>query len=545
MGKRLAMLFIIISLANLSLAAGYANSDREWGSGISGRLYRSGTLTNGEYMVKAIEFQAPVPGYKDSKGKIVPYSPVEPSVSLEIYKNGSLLSKIFLNLQNDYYIDPDYELRVSATGFLDKNDAGWVVEYYNPWAEISIQKRGRPKLDVSIGLDPDKTMYYAGEVVLAEVTITNNGEAFAQNVEANLKIDRMILLSGIPGELHQSYDKIETGDSRTFKVRLSVPDVTDEITMNLIATTRSYDVKDLENRSEYSKPLVASVRMITLSKAFRDRIYLKDSDIVRITVANSGTHDAHNIHVRDALNENFELTSYAPLQWDIPLLKPGEERSMTYIIRPLSANINGFTIPAAHAQFTVEDKQYDVSTTTGTLVVNGPQLVLNKAVNRSVVNVSDDITVSVVVSNVGNAGTTAEIDDSLPDDVTFINGSLNLPPTFMEANTNYGFSYVIRMENEGNITLPPFIVNYTDVALKGTMRLRLSSNTSEISVVKAEANETRTLSTTQMPSGQTQPAVQEPSISAVQKTPGFDATMVIFVGTIAAALICKYKNWNR
>lgn len=553
MGRGLVILFIAAWWINLSSAATFSESDIQWASGASGTLYRGNTLTNDEYMVKAIEFHSPVPGFKDSDGNIVPLSSVEPSVLLEIYKNGTLLRQIVLDLQSDYYIDPDYEVKVSATGFPGKNAREWVFEYYNPWATISIQKRGHPRLDVTIGLDPDKTTYYAGEVITAKVTITNGGDAFAKNVDADLNIDRLRLLSGISGDLHRNYIKIEKGESKDFEVKLDVPDIVDEITINLSASTKSYDMKELEYISAGSKSITASVRLVTIYKAFRDRIYLKDIDVVRITVTNSGMHDAYDIHVNDSVNENFELKPNISLQMDIPLLRPGEESSMTYLIKPIEADINGFTIPAAFARFTVNNKQYIVSTTTSTLVVNGPKLVLNKTVNKSVVNISEDVKVTVSIKNVGNAGTSAVVKDSLPEKVNFLNGSLNLPSTFMEVNIPYGFSYVIQMNEEGNVTLPPCLVNYTDVALSGTIRSKLSSEINEITVINQstainQSNVTPTPETSESneSTNKTQPSAQGTGETSMPSEPaptpmtsGLNIMLAIIVFIIASACMRK------
>jgi hypothetical protein len=129
MKKYVPILIIILWSAALASAASFSPNDIEWAVAVSGTLYKGNTLTNGQYMVKAVELSSPVPGVKDINGNIVPETDVDPSVLLEIYKNGVLTKTIIMALQSEAYIDPDYEVRVSATGFTAKNAKEWVYEY--------------------------------------------------------------------------------------------------------------------------------------------------------------------------------------------------------------------------------------------------------------------------------------------------------------------------------------------------------------------------------------------------------------------------------
>lgn len=68
MKRYLAALIIILWSINLASAASFSPNDIEWAAAVSGTLYKGGTLTNGLYMVKAVELSSPVPGVKDING---------------------------------------------------------------------------------------------------------------------------------------------------------------------------------------------------------------------------------------------------------------------------------------------------------------------------------------------------------------------------------------------------------------------------------------------------------------------------------------------
>jgi len=266
--------------------------------------------------------------------------------------------------------------------------------------------------------------------------------------------------------------------------------------------------------------------------------------VVRVTVANGGEFDAFNINLTDSLNDNFELKSDSPMHWEIPSLKPGLDWSTTYTIKPLETNLKGFIIPAVTAQFTVINKQYNTSSDSPSVIVNGPKIILNKTVNKQTVNKSEDITVTVSINNSGNVGTRAEVKDYIPDSVSLVSGSTTLDSIFLEAGTPQGFSYIIRLNTEGTIELPAAVANYTGVEYRGTVRSALSSDRPVINVVDPTKITLNNNSNPNISDGQTQgnipvtlpdttPASEAPEITPTPVTsfvnPFFTIIALVFV----------------
>ncbi|KCZ70976.1 hypothetical protein ANME2D_03005 [Candidatus Methanoperedens nitroreducens] len=489
-GKGLEMriyiaVIVILWSVNLASAAGFNTEEIQWGAGVTGTLYRDGTLTNGEYTIKVMEFTSHVQGVKsiqDKTIKIVPENPVEPMVYLEVYKNGTFIRDVVLNMVNDIYTDPDYEFRVSAVEFPSKSATEWVMEYYNPWAKISLQKRGKPDFEVTFKFTPDRTTFFNGETVIASITLKNKGEAFAKNVDVNLDAVPLKPWAGEISKLHKYYSKIEKDESQSFEVALIVPELLGEQEFNFSTNKKFYDAKGIEYRVTNSTPITVSPRLINISKAIKDRVYLKDTSTVLLTVSNRGTFDIYNIHLNDTMHENFELRSNTSLEWNIPVLRVGEEWSTIYSVRPLEASLSGYTVPAATAQFTVNNRQYNASSQTTTVVVNGPKIILNKTVSKSVANISEFVNVTVKISNIGNIGTRFEVKDSLPDSVSVARGSISLTG-WSDHDSVQEFNYTIRMNREGEALLPAAVLNYTNVEYRGTARSVLSSDNPVITVV--------------------------------------------------------------
>ena len=483
----LALILIILLSVNIASVAAFSPNDIEWDTAKTGKLYKSGTLTHGEYMVKAVQFASAVPGVKDINENIVPETDVDPSVLIEIYKNNVLIKDLIMTTTSEAYTDPDYEVKVSTTGFTLKNAKEWVYEYYNPSVSVSIQLRAKPKIEVTVKTDKTTYTSYKDQIITATVTVKNTGKAFAKNVDVNLNVGELKLRGGDTSQFHQYHYKMENGASNEFSVILVVPQLIDEKSYTLSADAKGYDLKELEYKAATgSATLKVSPQQnfFTLSKSVsKDRIYLSNTIVVRVTVATSGMFDVHDIQINDSMSDNFKLKSNTLFKWDIPLLKPGDERTYTYSIQAIETNINGFTLPKASATFTANNKQYSESSDLPSVIVNGPKIVLNKTVDKSVVNITEYVTVNVTINNVGNIATKAEVKDTFPEGVSLVSGSTFLEGLYLELNTPRTFSYTMRMDTAGNITLPAAVANYTGIDYKGTVRAALSSERPNITVI--------------------------------------------------------------
>ncbi|GFO96480.1 NAD-dependent epimerase/dehydratase [groundwater metagenome] len=319
------------------------------------------------------------------------------------------------------------------------------------------------------------------------------------------------------------------------------------------ADAKGTDIKDIDSKAAGTASITVapSQYFFTISKAVRDRMYLQNTAVVTIDIGNNGIYDIHDIHINDSLDENFELKSNTSFHWDIPVLKPGEEWGTTYSIKPLETNLDGFTIPAATAQFTVNNKPFSASSNTPKIVVNGPKPIINKTVDKQTVNISEYVTVTVSVNNRGNIGTRFEVKESLPDSVSLTAGSTSLA-NWSDPNTVLGFSYTIRMNKEGKIELPSAVSNYTNVEYRGTTRAVLSSGKPVITVIdpskvkpasSSVPASNGSVNTYPPPSpGITASPPPTKSVEPTPVTPGFGSIFALIVLLFATAIRRNYST---
>lgn len=546
-------LVVLIILLSANLAAAYAPGDMEWAAGVSGTLTSGSTLINGEYKLKAVQFPSAVPGIRDINRNLVPETAVEPFVLIEVYKNGVLLNTVLMDMHSDPYIDPDNEIRITATDFPATNSYVWIYDFYSPWATISIQKRGLPEFDVSVTTDKYGYTSYDDTTITATATVKNRGYARANFVDLNLNIGDLQLRGGGTSQLHQQYITLEAGASQSFSVILEVPKLIDQKSYTFSVDAKGHDIKDLEFKANSTSSIVILPKpvetRITISKTMKDRIYLQDPAIVSINIGNGGIYEIRNINVTDSINDHFELKSNTSLQWDIPVLKPGQEWGTTYFIKALDTSFSGFSIPNAKATFTLNNQSYNIHSWTNAVVVYGPKITLEKTVNKPIVNPGEDVIVTVSINNLGNTVAYVSVNDSLPVGVSLVNGTTSIDSTSLGLNTPETFSYTIRLNKEGEIKLPSAVAKYTGFDDSGMKRSELNSQMPLITVINPGEVTSAFIETpvpsptlmppketiaTPLPSNTPEPPLNIPEPTPTPKIPGFNIILAFIVLIIVA-----------
>ena len=345
--------------------------------------------------------------------------------------------------------------------------------------------------------------------------MTNKGDAIARNVDVTLNIDELKLRGGTTDQLHQIYMELKKGESKSFEVILIVPDLLDQKSYDFNVDTKSFDVKNLEYKSAGKASIIVAIKQdyFTVSKTIsKSRIYLNDIIMVRLTVGNNGMRDMNDIVLRDSINPNFELKSDTPLFWNIPVLHPGEWKDLEYSIKPLETSLNRFYNSRCRSR--IHSKWQAIQHFLGsilTLLVNGPKIVINKTVDKKIANISEDVTVTVSIKNIGNIPTRIEARDFLPESVSLVSGSTSLESTFLELNTPVGFSYVIRMNTWDDIELPAAVANYTGVEYRGMTRSSIKSERPYISLIDPTKNSSTPVLTPNIPEVQYEATPLPPS----------------------------------
>lgn len=248
------LLITLILCATSITCSAYDPDDIQWAPEKSSKLHTDSTLTLDEYRVDVVELPSPVEGNVPVgryEGDVEPDEPVTPFVILNLYKDGQLIkSDITLyggTDETNAYTTSDHELKIKATEFPSSTAKEWVYEYYNPWATISMRKRGIPELTVTVTTDKDSYNSRSYSHFKATIKLENTGDAYAKNLKLNIDTGGLTLKTGT---LTHTYQTLEKGEAFEEEITLGIPVSLDEKDFEITATATGYDLKEIEYRGD-------------------------------------------------------------------------------------------------------------------------------------------------------------------------------------------------------------------------------------------------------------------------------------------------------
>ena len=526
--KSFILLLIIFSVFFIfsTQASAYTTDDIEWKISVdSTSLGWGDEVTNSDYVIKAEDFTKD--GY----------------VYIKILKDG--VEKQHAPLTTLGTLIDDDEIKVQVLSVNTDIDP-WTDSMVNPTASIRIHRRGLPGFEITI--DTDESTYDTKDLsspskVTATITVKNNGDAEAKNVDLTINTGGLVLNDG---DLTHHYNSIEKGETTNpVTIKMDVPYVWDATSFSISVDTKGYCIKDTEHTKAASKSVTVEKKWALITtKTMTKNIYMGETAYVLVNIRNAGVCDLNSIMVTDSVVDGLELKDSITLKKTISL-KAGESTAklFEYSLKPLKPGT--YTSPASVAEFTASNnKKYSVSSGTPAVEVNGPHITLTKSVSSSNVTPGTEITVTVKVDNTGDRDASVTASDSLPTDTSLVSGDIGFQEV-MKKSSSKSYSYVIRMDTAGDVKLPSATASFID--LEGYKGEKISN----MPVVHVVEPVTETEGT-----GDTQPSSSEPaqaenddngqstatSLPVEEETePGFEA---LLSGLALASVYILFKRKN-
>jgi uncharacterized repeat protein (TIGR01451 family) len=551
-----SQILVLLLLLTVTEAHAYNPADVQWAPEKSATLHIDGTLTLDEYTIEAAEFPSPVEAYTPPgryEGDVEPVEPVTPFVTLRLYKNNQLIKDDITLFgadgENNVYTTADDELRIKATDFPSPTAKEWVYEYYDPWATVSLQKRGTPEFTITIETEKDE--YTTGVYTQFQTTVKLKNTGYADAKDVRLTIDTGGLPLGM-GDLKAHYIRFAKDEEVEKTITLKIPVSLEEKTHNITATATGYDIKDIQyTNTGYKLITLTPPPPLTVEKSVIGSMYLKDRALLKLKVANTGNYPVYNIHLNDSVPDTFKLQTNTTLNWSIQSLPVGGEWSTSYYIKPTTPSSSGHTLPAAHARFTLSGKNYDVASNQPVIIVRGPNITLEKTVDKTTVNMGETVTVTVTATNTGDLPSRTQITDTMPAGAIHVSGELNRTK-FLQKNESISYNYTIQLNTPGEITLPKVTAVFTELVYRGTVKSFTNARSPTIHVIdpnhpppqsseEAKTNNDKTTQEqqTQEQAGEEETPVQEEAPAQEEYVqPGFE-------GILAAITILLIYLWRQ
>ncbi|MEA1984132.1 MAG: BatD family protein [Euryarchaeota archaeon] len=467
--RKSLLILLVILFSCCNFASAYTLDDIEWVSSIdSTTLHWGDTVTNDDYVVTAEDFNE------------------EGFVHLTIKKNGELVDFASLQVGGsfEYRDEVDGEdVRVYVKG-VDPDIDEWNGQE-DPTTEIQIYRRGLPELDITI--DTDKDTYdpkqvSSPDVITATITVKNNGNAKAEDVEMTIDTNGLELYDG---DLTHSFSTLEINEvTDPVVIKLTVPHLWDENDFEIKPIVDCYDINDdLHGFNETKTLTVVEKAKLIITKTITNEVYMGETIHVQVSIRNAGICRINSIEISDSIIEELELMDSVTLAKTISL-NAGETQSLfKYSLRPI--NTGTFTAPAATAIFTASNgKEYEFKSNGPAIEVNGPDIGITQDVNVSTIQPGKEVTVTVTVKNDGNKDASVTVGSTTPDEATFISGDQGFSQV-LKGKSSESYTYVIRLYGEGMVKLPAATATFIDMEDYSGEKI---SNTPVITVVSEEAS---------------------------------------------------------
>jgi uncharacterized repeat protein (TIGR01451 family) len=526
-----SLICLLLSIYVLCLPAlAYTVDDIEWKDSAdkTGTLTWGGTLAMDSYIIKAEDFN------KDG------------FVSISISSNNQIkaISPLYVG-ESLRYRDTDNGNDVMViVDSVTLNIDSWTGNMKDPKVAIKVYKRAYPNMKIEISTDKDTydPRLTGSSIITATINIKNEGDAKAYNMDVEIDSCGMQQTSG---KIKYSFNDVEEDKVlEPIVVKFKAPEYWDQTKIDFKITTKSKDINNQIHSHEKIKTLtIEPVVELIITKTIAKEIYMDKAVYVSVSVYNKGIYSVSSATVTDSLSEDFELQDSTNQETTVSFT-PGETKAdlFKYTLKPTKTG--EITIPATTATFTGPDgKVHTFKSEAPKVKVNGPNIVLTKAVSPSSVNPGKEATVTVTVHNQGNRDASVTTAESLPSSVSFVNGNLEFKEV-VAGGKSATYSYVIRTKQTGDIKMPATTATFID--MEGFKGERIS-NMPVLSVVDPEEQTSASLSdssqsstpssTSGSSSSSTDSTVTNSDDTRVQ--PGFEGSLMIFI------LICVFAVIKR
>jgi uncharacterized repeat protein (TIGR01451 family) len=530
---RKSLTVIMLSMYLLCLPAlAYTVDDIEWKDSAdkTGTLTWGSTITLDDYVIKVEDFNK------------------EGSVSISISRNNQVKAVSPLRVGDSLnYLDTDNgdDIRVTVDS-VNLNIDSWTGNMENPKAAIKVYKRAYPKMKIEITTDKDTydPRMAGSSIVTATINIKNEGDAEAYTMDVEIDPKGMEQTSG---KMKYSFTTVEEDEVlEPIVVKFKAPEYWDQTKLDFTVTTRSRDINNEIHSHEKIKTLtIEPVVELIITKTIAEEIYMDRAAYVGVSVYNKGIYSVSSATVTDALSEYFELQDNANQETTVSFA-PGETKAelFRYTLKPTKTG--EITVPATTATFTGPDgKVHTYKSEVPKVKVNGPNIVLTKAVSPSSVSPGKETTVTVTVHNQGNRDASVTTSESLPSSVSFVSGDLDFKEV-MKGGKSATYSYVIMTKQAGEIKLPATTATFID--MEGYKGERISN----IPLLSVAEPGDGSASLSDDPRGDNSGDTSGDSSSSPDGTgsdpddarvePGFEGSLMVFILICVFAVIKRKKD---
>ena len=304
-----------------------------------------------------------------------------------------------------------------------------VLNISNKTALINISYNGSMKSYVLTEDDPvvfSSTLEneYRGIKILGIHILNNSAELILQFPKKN--------------SLKKRYTIILAGSSESIKLRFQIPHSSRK-NYKISAIASAKDREGNNYTKGVSKTIslqnIFNINKLTSNSILGANLYpefskvgsitsIKNITYVTISVDNNAHYPVYGINLKDTIPPDFNLIgdlNRTSMSWDFDL-NASDHKEFTYAIMAKKHGV--YYLPKAQLTWNEFGETYRLESNVPKTIVSGPYIVMQRSFNKSNINIGDILLVSLSITNKGDMPTNIVVKDSVPQNATFLSGTL-------------------------------------------------------------------------------------------------------------------------
>ncbi len=339
--------------------------------------------------------------------------------------------------------------------------------YSSPFDNITESESG--------SIEEKPNAYQINEQISVDMDITNNGDAESHENVVYIDTDGLIIESGssyyqLPTLYGKDQKNFVGPSSQNIKMKLRFPYPPKKLNYSIHGYVRGkkegLTYFDQETMEITLLPAVklqksATKEIMLPSRQEIERIYhsidaneiyrwLQGGEVyVSIGVTNYQNYGIKGLKLTDSAGRQFNVDNQS-LNWTFDL-KPFETREFKYKVTALRPGT--LKHPSAQLIYSDMNQTWILSSDAPSTEVHGPCVQVYKKPDNPVIPPGSNVMITVTIRNSGDMPSRVKINDSIPENSTFINGSMHYEGVLAPKDSAF-ISYNISIEKEGQMELP-------------------------------------------------------------------------------------------
>ncbi|MCX9082452.1 MAG: DUF11 domain-containing protein [Candidatus Methanoperedens sp.] len=323
-----------------------------------------------------------------------------------------------------------YKLTPEKPGIIKNGYFIKILNFSNKTAMINISYNGSMKSDElveggSIDFGFTKENEYTGIRILG-IHISHYGaELVLQYPKKNcLKKRYPIILAGSSESIISGF-QIPLPSRKTYTISAIASAKDREGNNYTKSASTTISLKNTFNINKITSDSILGSSQYTKSSRVGDITSIRNITYVTISVDNMANYPVHDVKLTDTILPGFNFEddeNRTSISWNFDI-NARDHKEFTYAIMAKRQGV--YNLPKAELTWNEFHEGFSLESNGPRINVYGPYIVMERSFNKSNINIGETLLASLSITNVGDMPANIMVNDSVPQNTTFLSGTLS------------------------------------------------------------------------------------------------------------------------